>query len=101
MFIETPALREALSAVRTDSDNDDQRRIVNAFYRTNLYIRQNRHLQIELGIIDQETSSAIGGVGLYQFRDFREFWSAAKANYEPGFQEYFERVVLSQPSTAE
>jgi len=90
--IENPELRAAIRAARQDELDSDQRDLMEMLFQATLRIRQNRYLQAQLGILDEETSSEIGGGGIYTVPYFRIWWEQNRTNYSPGFQAYMDRV---------
>jgi hypothetical protein len=99
LFVENADLRAALIAERNGRLSDDQRLQLRSFWAAELRAQQNRFLQIELGILDEEIARQIqdagqGGSG-YRSVSFRKHWAELKHNYPADFQEYVEQYIPS------
>jgi hypothetical protein len=92
--IENPDVRAALRAAESDQLEGEQRQLMFLLYTAVLRISQNRYLQAELGVLDEEMSAEIGAGGIYRFPVFTEYWAEEGDRYSAGFQDYVVRNLL-------
>jgi hypothetical protein len=95
LALENPDIRKAVFAARRNEDlTEDQQQIMNLVFNASLRVRQNRYLQDQFGVLDEDVSSELGSGGIYRMGLFRDYWAVEKDRYSPGFQDYVERVLL-------
>lgn len=87
-------LRAAL-LTPVESLTDDQQIVLNGFYGALMRLQQDRFLQSQLGVIDEQTLLGLGGQGqAYWSPYFASYWAARRDSYPADFREYIEREVL-------
>jgi len=103
MMIENPDLRAAVRAVAQGEADEDQLHLIDELFAVLMNVRQNRYLQIELGVIDGSTADELGignrEGGMFSRPEFAEWWRQSGSSYSDGFQQYVEEQLL--PSSYE
>lgn len=93
--VENADLRVALSASCAGEITADQRVLLSAYYQALLRVQLNRFVQMQLGLIDEETALVSGARSAPYGRPiFREVWEASKNDYSAEFQDFMQRGVL-------
>ena len=99
---ENPELRAARRACNDEEElTQDQQQLVIANFTALMRLQQNRYLQMQLGVLDEETVFQMGGRGpAYRSACFARFWSENGENFPIEFRRFLEREVirLSAPS---
>ena len=96
LAIENADLRAAGLAESNGEDlTDDQRSLLSTYFAAAMRIQQNRFLQAQLGILDEDILLQLGGRGgFYRRPIFAEIWAESKDTYAEDFQEFVERELL-------
>jgi len=95
LTLENADLRAARQAVCSGNLDEAQRFLLRIYYAALLRIQMNRFFQMQLGVIDEEMTLALGGKGgAYRNPFFVEIWPVLKIDFTLDFQEYIERNVL-------
>ncbi len=91
-----PELRAALRACRNGQMlTEDQRELVLINYTGLMRLQQNRFLQLQLGVLDEDTIFQMGGRGPgYRNSCFRDFWTENAKAFPLEFQQFIEREIL-------
>jgi hypothetical protein len=94
LMVENPDLRAAMNAQNSGlALTEDQQRQIASYWNAALRIQQNRYLQVQLGILDEDI--AVEGIGPGNYgSSFENHWPGVKGRYPAYFQEYIERRVL-------
>ena len=98
MMIENPELRAAVREGARGEPDENQLQLIDEFFAVLMNVRQNRYLQIELGVIDSRTADELGigsrEGGMFSRPQFSDWWSQNRSSYSEGFRQYVEANLL-------
>ena len=100
-LVESPEIVAARVAACSGTMSQDQKTTLHIYYEALLRLQLNRYQQAQLGIVDEELALNLGGRGgAYANPYFAEVWANVNSQFSPGFANFIERQVLTQPGNA-